>query len=53
MCIQPTHFEVITRDLAEKFTSHLTVSLILGAHRRFSVCVLGILEICKAGIIQQ
>ncbi|HQU95869.1 MAG: twin-arginine translocase subunit TatC [Saprospiraceae bacterium] len=30
MCIQPTHFEVITRDLAEKFTSHLTVSLILG-----------------------
>jgi len=30
MCIQPTHFDVITRDLAEKFTTHLTVSIILG-----------------------
>lgn len=30
MCIQPTHFDVITRDLAEKFTTHLSVSLILG-----------------------
>ena len=30
MCISPTHFDVITRDLAEKFTSHITVSAILG-----------------------
>ncbi len=30
MCIQPTHFDVITRDLAEKFTSHISVSAILG-----------------------
>lgn len=30
MCIQPTRFDVITRDLAEKFTTHISVSLILG-----------------------
>jgi len=30
MCIQPTHFDVITRDLAEKFTTHITVSMVLG-----------------------
>ena len=30
MCIQPTHFDVITRDLAEKFTTHITVSIMLG-----------------------
>lgn len=30
MCMTPPHFDVITRDLAEKFTSHIMVSIMLG-----------------------
>lgn len=30
LCIKPTPFLVITRDLAEKFTTHITVSFVLG-----------------------
>jgi sec-independent protein translocase protein TatC len=30
LCIKPTPFIVITRDLAEKFTTHITVSFVLG-----------------------
>lgn len=30
LCFSPAPFEIITRDLAEKFTTHITVSFVLG-----------------------